>query len=253
MLRRPLIRRKIIRRSVVLGGIAALSVPVLPRFHRAAGAPASLDGPRLAAATAPAEWLVVLCHGSGGDGPNMMGLAPALQPFLPSAAFVSPTGPFAREDFGYRWFPGALGNDALGMVNRGMVEGAPVFNKFLDAELARLGLGPERLILLGFSQGSMMVLNAGLRRTPLPAAIISFAGLRLSEEDLPQFTNAPPVLLVLGALERNPDGLREVADNLKARGLPVESHLLSGIGHTIDRRGIELAGAFMQKVARENS
>jgi phospholipase/carboxylesterase len=248
-----MLRRAVIRRSVILGGIAALSAPVLPRFVKAAGAPDSLDGPRLAAATAPAEWLVVLCHGSGGDGPNMMGLAPALQGFLPSAAFVSPTGPFPREDFGYRWFPGALGNDAIGMVNRGMREGAPVFNKFLDEELARLGLGADRLILLGFSQGSMMVLNAGLRRTPLPAAIISFAGLRLSEDDLPQFSNAPPVLLVLGALERNPDGLRALAENLSGRGVPVESHLLPGIGHTIDRRGITLAGEFMQKVARETS
>jgi phospholipase/carboxylesterase len=240
-----------LRRSVVLGGLAALSVPELLRSGKAASPPDSLDGPRLAAATERAEWLVVLCHGSGGDGPNMIGLAPALQPFLPSAAFASPTGPFPREDFGYRWFPGALGNDAIGMVNRGMREGAPVFNRFLDAELERLGLGPDRLILLGFSQGSMMVLNAGLRRTPLPAAIISFAGLRLSEENLPEFSGAPPVLLVLGALERNPDGLRELAETLTGRGVPVESHLLSGIGHTIDRRGIQLAGEFIQKVARE--
>lgn len=246
-------RRDLIRRSVVLGGLAALAAPLLPRIGFAAGAPDSLDGPRLDAATAPAEWLVVLCHGSGGDGPNMMGLAPALQPFLPSAAFVSPTGPFPRDDFGYRWFPGALGNDPVGMVNRGMEEGAPVFNKFVDAELARLKLGPDRLILLGFSQGSMMVLNAGLRRSSLPAAIISFAGLRLSEEGLPQFSGAPPVLLVLGALERNPDGLMEVADQLSARGVPVESHLLPGIGHSIDRRGISLAGEFMQKIAREKS
>ena len=239
------------RRSVVLGGLFALSAPVLSRIAIAAGAPDSLDGPRLDAATTPAEWLVVLCHGSGGDGPNMMGLAPALQPFLPSAAFVSPSGPFPRDDFGYTWFPGRLGNDPMGMVNRGMVESTPVFNKYVDAELERLGLGPDRLILLGFSQGSMMVLNAGLRRSSLPAGIISFAGLRLSEENLPQFSGEPPVLLVLGALERNPEGLQEVADKLTARGLPVESHLLPNIGHAIDRRGITLAGEFMQKIARE--
>ena len=126
-----------------------------------------------------------------------------------------------------------------------------MFNKFLDDELARLGLGPDRLILLGFSQGSMMVLNAGLRREALPAAIISFAGFRVLEEGMPELAGTPPVLLVLGALERNPERLQETADILTDRSLPVESHLLSGIGHTIDRRGIQLAGEFIQKVARE--
>jgi phospholipase/carboxylesterase len=246
-----MLNRPFIRRSVILGGLAAVAAPFLLRRGKAAAPPDQLDGPRLDAATGNAEWLVVLCHGSGGDGPNMIGLAPALQPFLPSAAFASPTGPFPRDDFGYRWFPGALGGDALGMVGRGMREGAPVFNKFLDDELARLGLGPDRLILLGFSQGSMMVLNAGLRRETLPAGIISFAGLRLLEEGLPELSGAPPVLLVLGALERNPEGLQETADALTARNVPVESHLLSGIGHTIDRRGVQLAGDFIKKVAAE--
>ena len=242
-----------LRRSVLLGGLATIAAPVFLHAAKAASSPEPLDGPRLGAAQTPAEWLVVLCHGSGGDGPNMIGLAPALQSYLPSAAFVSPTGPFPRADFGYRWFPGALGNDPIGMVMRGMREGAPVFNAFLDAELESHGLGPDRLILLGFSQGSMMVLNAGLRREALPAAIICFAGLQLAEEGLPQFSGVPPVLLVLGALERNPDRLQSVANSLESKGLPVESHMLSGLGHAIDRRSIQLAGEFMQKIARETA
>lgn len=246
-----MLRNAVVRRSVVIGGLAALFAPILLRKARTAAPAEHLDGPRLEAANGPAEWLVVLCHGSGGDGPGMMGLAPALQQFMPTAAFASPTGPFPRADFGYRWFPGALGGDPIGMVMRGMIEGAPVLNEFLDAELARLGLGPDRLILLGFSQGSMMVLNAGLRREARPAGIMSFAGLRLAEEGLPELSDAPPVMLVLGALERNPGGLQDTADQLEARGVSVESHLLSGIGHTIDRRGIQLAGEFMQKIAAE--
>lgn len=240
-----------LRRSVLLGGLAALSVPVLTRAAYSAVAAESLEGPRLDATTEKAEWLVVLCHGSGGDGPNMFGLAPALQPYLPSAAFVSPTGPFAREDIGYRWFPGALGNDPTGMVLRGMEEGAPVFNRFVDAELDRLGLGPDQLILLGFSQGSMMVLNAGLRRSPPPAAVVCFAGLRLAEEGLPALSNPPPALLILGALERNTERLEETANALAARGVEVESHLLPAIGHAIDQRGIRFAGEFLQRVTRE--
>jgi phospholipase/carboxylesterase len=196
-----------------------------------------------------AEWLVVLAHGSGGDGPNMIGLAPALQPYLPSAAFVSPTGPYPREDFGYRWFPGALGDDPIAMVMRGVNEGGPIANAFFDAELARNNLTPDRLILLGFSQGAMMSLNFGLRRNPLPAAIIAFAGLQLADEGLPQFSGAPPTLLIQGALDGDPARLEQVAARLEARGVPVQHHLLSNLGHSIDRRGIELAGNFLREIA----
>lgn len=241
-----------LRRGVLMGALALLGAPLFSRAARSAAPAGALDGPRLDAASGDAEWLIVLCHGSGGDGPNMFRLASHLQPYLPSAAFVSPTGPFPREDFGYRWFPGALGDDPTGMVMRGMEEGLPVFNAFLDAELVRLNLGPERLILIGFSQGSMMVLNGGLRRATPPAAIISFAGLRLAEDGLPDLSNPPPVLLILGARENNPERLQETADALAARGVAVETHMIPGIGHQIDHRGIQFAGEFIQRVAEGN-
>jgi phospholipase/carboxylesterase len=235
----------------LMGGVAALATPILMRSARGAYPPAaeSLDGPRIDAANGDAEWLVVLCHGSGGDGPNMIGLGPALQPYLPSAAFVAPTGPFPRDDFGYRWFPGAVAGDAIGMVMMGMREGGPVFWEFIAAELARLNLGPERLILLGFSQGSMMVLNAGLRRQPKPAAIIAFAGLRVAEEGLGQIADPPPVLIVQGALDGDPARVQETVDILAAHGVSSESHVLPNLGHAIDQRGIRLAGEFIKAVA----
>jgi phospholipase/carboxylesterase len=223
----------------------------LARAAQPAGPAPALDGPRLAAAKAPAEWLVVLCHGSGGDGPDMFGLAPALQPYLPTAAFVSPTGPYRREDIGYRWFPGAVGANPIAMVMRGVRESGPVFNTFVDAELARLKLAPDRLILFGFSQGSMMALNVGLRRKALPAAIIAFAGLQVATEGLPQLTGKPPVLLVQGALDGDPAHVQAVADTLMHTGVPVQSHVLPGLGHAIDNRGIKLAGDFMRAIAQK--
>jgi phospholipase/carboxylesterase len=198
------------------------------------------------------QFLVVLCHGSGGDGPNMWFLAEPLSRFLPTAAFASPTGPFPREDIGYRWFPGAVAGDPLGMVMRGMREGGPVFSAFIQAELARYQLGPDRLFLLGFSQGSMMVLNWGLRQTPKPAGIMAFAGLTVATDGLPaRFPDAPPVLIVQGSEDGN--GAERVGSTSKLlsdRGVPVESHVLSGLGHAIDNRGVRLAGEFLRKTVQ---
>jgi phospholipase/carboxylesterase len=240
-----------LRRTVLLGGLGALAAPAILRAAQTPQRADRLDGPRLAPARTPAEWLVVLCHGSGGDGPNMYPLARPLQAWLPGAAFVSPTGPFPREDFGYRWFPGAVAGDPIGMVMRGMRESGPLFNTFLEAELARHRLGSDRLILLGFSQGSMMVLNAGLRRQPLPAGIIAFAGLQLATDGLPRFSGAPPVLVIQGAQDGNgAERVRQTSEALKRLGVPAEAHVLPNLGHSIDERGIRLAGEFMQKLAR---
>ena len=243
-----------LRRTLLLGGLAAAAAPLVVHAAQEPKPAQKLDGPRLAPATAPAQWLVVLCHGSGGDGPDMFGLAPLLQPYLPTAAFVSPTGPYPREDFGYRWFPGAVAGNPLGMVMRGVREAGPIFDRFLEAELARYRLGPDRVMLLGFSQGSMMVLNAGLRRKPLPAAIVGFAGLQIATDGLPPLSGAPPVLIVQGAQDGNgAERVQQSAAILKRAGVPVESHVLPNIGHSIDNRGIRLAGEFLRKVASQKA
>ena len=66
-----------------------------------------LDGPRHPPATgaAPAR-IVLLLHGYGADGDDLIGLAPAWAPAMPDALFVSPHAPFPCEGapFGRQWF-----------------------------------------------------------------------------------------------------------------------------------------------------
>jgi phospholipase/carboxylesterase len=55
----------------------------------------SLDGPRLGpAAGGKPRRLVLLLHGVGADGNDLIGLAPYFAQALPDAAFVSPDGPY---------------------------------------------------------------------------------------------------------------------------------------------------------------
>ena len=240
------------RRTVLLTGLALAAMPTALRAAAPRALPA-LNGPRQTPVRGPAQFLVVLCHGSGGDGPGMFGLVPALQPYLPTAAFVSPTGPYKREDIGYRWFPGALGDDPEAMVMRGVRESAPTFDAFVDAELARNNLTHERLLLLGFSQGAMMVLNTGVRRAALPAAIVAFAGARVAKDGLPRLNNAPPVMMIQGALDGDPSRIQIAVNILKGAGVPVQNHILPGLGHSIDARGIRLAGEFLRQVAQSKT
>ena len=65
-----------------------------------------LDGPRLGPGVGEAQALVILLHGLGADGNDLIGLAPHFAAAAPGAAFVSPHAPFPCDmaPFGRQWF-----------------------------------------------------------------------------------------------------------------------------------------------------
>ena len=85
-----------------------------------------------------------------------------------------------------------------------MNKAAPVLNEFLDTELTRRQLPPAALALVGFSQGTMMSLHAGLRRPIAPTAIVGYSGMFIMPNDGPpetvekEIASRPPVLLIHG-------------------------------------------------------
>jgi phospholipase/carboxylesterase len=207
---------------------------------------AHLDGPRRGPLRAPATHLVVLCHGYGSDGNDLISLAPHWQALLPGAVFVSPHAPERCPGSpGYQWF--ALSRLDPQETLRGTEIAAPSLNAFLDAELARAKLPPERLALIGFSQGTMMALYVGLRRDPPPAAIVGFSGMLVGAETTPRLGKPPPVLLVHGDADQvvPPGALFLSANALASLGVPVQWHLSPGLAHGIDAPGLALAGRFL--------
>jgi phospholipase/carboxylesterase len=206
-----------------------------------------LDGPRLPPLRAPASHLVVLCHGYGSDGNDLISLAPHWQPVLPGAAFASPNAPerCSASPTGYQWFPLSR-IDPLESL-KGAQAAAPILNAFLDAELKRLNLTGDKLALVGFSQGTMMSLYVGLRRSPAPAAIVGFSGMLVGAENLPKLEKPPPVLLTHGDADTvvPAQALFMSANALAAAGVPVQWHLSHGLGHGIDATGMALAARFL--------
>lgn len=194
-----------------------------------------------------ATHLVVFVHGYGADGNDLIGLAPELQRALPTTAFVSPNAPERCPGSpGYQWF--ALSRIDSQELGKGVAAAAPSLDAFLDAELARLNLTGDRLALVGFSQGTMMSLHVGLRRTPLPAAIVGFSGLLVASEQLPKVeTAAPPILLAHGTQDQliPPGATLEAAMQLAAAGYATQWHLTPGMAHGIGQDGIAMAANFL--------
>ena len=148
---------------------------------------AELDGPRLGAKNAqasaatgnaggPVKQLVVLLHGYGADGKDLIEIGRQWQALLPDAAFVAPNAPepCGQAPMGRQWFGLTMRDPNERWV--GVNKAQPTLDAFLDAELAHHGLSDDKMALVGFSQGTMMALHVGLRRRRPPAAIVGFSG-----------------------------------------------------------------------------
>ena len=195
--------------------------------------------------------LVVLLHGYGADGNDLIGLAPLLGQLMPDVVFHAPNAPQPCEGnpFGYQWFGISRLDPAIALA--GVQAAAPVLDAFLDETMAAHGLDEAKTVLVGFSQGTMMALHVGLRRKKQLAGIVGFSGMLAGAELLQsQMQNKPPVLLVHGdSDEMLPHGLTQrAAEALTAAGLEVGVHIAKGVGHSIDETGLQLAARFLLNV-----
>ncbi len=215
-----------------------------------------LSGPRVAPRNGgAAKQLVVLLHGVGADGDDLIGLAPALAQFLPDAAFTAPNGPEPCDmaPFGYQWF--SLQDRRPEALLRGVQAAAPLLDGFLDDELARHGLDSSRVALVGFSQGTMMSLYVAPRRTEAMAAVLGFSGALLGADALEaEVVSRPPVFLIHGDADQIvPVGaLPAAVAGLQAAGIPVRWEIRPGLPHAIDPEGIAHGGTFLAAVFAES-
>jgi len=197
--------------------------------------------------------LIVLLHGYGADGNDLIGLAPVLAPLMPDAVFHAPNAPYPCEGnpMGFQWF----GINRLDPASRlaGTRAAAPFVDTFLDETLAKYDLDESKTALVGFSQGTMMALHVGLRRARQVAGIVGFSGAMAGGDVLKdEIKVRPPVLLVHGDADPMlPHQLtEEAAVALQRNGVEVAVHIAAGVGHGIDQTGLSHAARFLLKVLK---
>jgi len=209
-----------------------------------------LHGPGLKPANGkkPAS-LVVLLHGVGADGNDLISLAPYWAPLLPETEFLSPDGPQPCDmaPFGRQWF--SLQDRSPEAILAGVQATAPILDAFLDAALQARGLDDGKLALVGFSQGTMMSLYVGLRRARACAAIVGYSGALVGPQLLAaEIRSKPKTLLVHGDADPVVSfaALGAAQKSLAAAGVPVETLVCPGMGHSIDEAGLKRGGEFLR-------
>ncbi len=195
--------------------------------------------------------LVILLHGLGADGNDLIGLQQYWGRLVPEAEFVSPNAPFPCDmaPYGYQWF--SVQDRSPPALLAGARAAAPSLDAFIDDELEKRGLAESEAALVGFSQGTMMALYVGLRRARPLAGILGYSGRLVGADLLPsELRSRPPVLLVHGT--EDPlvpfESLAAAEAALQQAGVPVETLACVGIEHSIDPEGLERGGRFLREV-----
>jgi phospholipase/carboxylesterase len=210
---------------------------------------AKLSGPMLAPLSGPPKQLMVILHGYGADGADLIGLGREWRALFPDMLFVAPNAPTvcARNPSGYEWFP--LSDRPAEDFRQGGADLARlVIVGFLADLWAQTGLTAADTILCGFSQGAMMALNVATSIPEQVRAVVAFSGAFIPSAAFEAGEGAkPPIALIHGDMDGVvPVGLsRDAATLLAARGFDVGLHISPGAGHGIAPDGLAFATSFL--------
>ena len=193
-----------------------------------------------------AKALVIFLHGVGSNGDDLAGLGQHWASLLPDVAFASPNAPYPFEHaMGYQWFSltGITPENRPARVRKARA----AFDETLQQLMAQHGMADawDKVILVGFSQGSIMALDALAQgRHPL-AGVVAFSG-RLSFDGALTPASHTPALLIHGKA----DGVipysegESAAPRLQAAGGTVEAGCEAATGQAISSQGSIRAAAF---------
>ena len=204
------------------------------------------------------KYLVVLLHGYGANAENLIELAFEFQPIIPDAYFIAPNaiepweGGFPNC---YQWFSlySGVERKVLEQLAPNIRKSNQILLGFINQQLNRFNLTPDKLILVGFSQGSMMAIYQSLIMANKIAGVISFSGKVVEPNSVgDKIISKPNICLIHGTkdLVLPFECFNEAQKILNKYGVPFEAHAIEHLDHTIDRRVIAIAKNYLLKIIR---
>lgn len=193
--------------------------------------------------------LVIFLHGVGSSGADLLPLSNLWRDALPGTVFAAPDAPFPFPyGMGHQWFSIA-GVTEENRPER-IVAARPEFDRVINDIVAAHGFADrlDRVVFVGFSQGTIMALDALVSGRWPVGAIVGFSGRLASPPPYAPHASTA-LLLVHGEADTVIDAgeTAKAATALEDTGLVVEQHMLPGLGHTISAEGAQIAAEFLAR------
>jgi phospholipase/carboxylesterase len=204
----------------------------------------ALEGPVLLPQDEKIDKALIFLHGYGSNGDDLISLAPEFQ--LKKAGYFSPNAPDTTiMGMGYQWFSD---NNYTFVDKPGMDRTLGLLEDYLANIYTKYGVPYNKMMLVGFSQGTMMSLYAAPRLKEKIAGVIGFSGHLMWEKDLGDSYHKVPMILIHGEADDvvPVKATEEAAKKLDKLGFKVESHTIPRLPHGIDKHGIDLAKKWLK-------
>lgn len=198
--------------------------------------------------------LVIMLHGVGSNGQDLISLAPYLAQSLPNTAFVSSDAPFVCDMVppeypnAYQWF--SLQNRDPHVLLDGVKTVMPLVGEFVIEQAERFQLPLNKVALLGFSQGTMTSLHVAPRLKDKIAGVLGYSGALLWDENGSKDLKTMPICLIHGESDDivPVEARAHAIEKLESAGFTLSGHTTPGLAHSIDQKGIDAGSAFLKEI-----
>jgi phospholipase/carboxylesterase len=204
-----------------------------------AGQPVLYRGP----APAEARLVAIMIHGRGASAEDILTLTQELRP--KDVAYLAPQAAF------HTWYPLSF-LAPIAQNEPGITSGLGVIAGLIE-QVGREGVTPDRIVLIGFSQGACLSLEFAARHARRFAGVAGLSGGLIGPPGTPwNYTgsfDATPVFL--GCSDIDPhiplERVNETADVFRRMGADVDARIYPRMGHTVNREELDAVSAILAR------
>ncbi len=193
---------------------------------------------------------IILCHGYGGDGKDISLLANYWKNYLTDTIFICPNAPekCAVSPTGFQWFD-LMDQTEDQILTKSLVAEIKL-NKLIDEVKQKNNLKSNQVALAGFSQGSMICLQTGIKRKDQINSIIGYSGKIINTNHLDKNINSRPKIILMHGEK---DEVVPVSFLLEAKEFfiknqyKIETKIFKNCEHRIPSEGSSIGLEFIKK------
>ena len=205
------------------------------------------------------ENVVILCHGYGSDGNDMIGIAQQLADNFPKTAFIAPNAPDKTVWGGYEWF--SLDDFDLSTADETYLTKLTIRSKLAVRQLNELvnyiqmkyNISSNKIVLGGFSQGGLVAMLTALELKSNPAGVIAMSAVPIyfAEKRLDN-KKSFPILLTHGSDDPVVPiwAMQAGLEQLKSMNFQPDACISQRLGHGIDLNCLSHIRSFLNKIIR---